>query len=199
MQRVGWGPRATAALLHHPASSGESAELTASAPGAPAVEFYWGLRGCDPGSPNQHGEAWEGSDLPPAKVRSQAGLASVNTKSKACPDTLFNRSFLQKHPPEYRRCSGTGRGSSSARAGTRRGTACRTPAGPGPGPTWAGTTPWSWPGSLQREKSGRGTDARRSRVGTGAGQGCCLQREGGPVAADGPRVSGDSLGSSEKC
>ena len=86
------------------------------------------------------------------KVRAEGCKVSPKTKvKKAHPGILLHWRFLQD-PPGYRRCIGTGRWSSSAPLGTPRDTACRTPAGPGPGPRWAGTALCSWQSSLKREK-----------------------------------------------
>lgn len=81
------------------------------------------------------------------KVQSQVwpGMSRSETSN------LLKHALELRDQPGYRRCIGTGRWLSSAPLGTPRGTACRTAAGQGPGPRWAGTWLLSSQSSLKGE------------------------------------------------
>lgn len=81
------------------------------------------------------------------KVQSQVWLGVSGSETS----NLLEHALELRDQPGYRRCIGTGRWLSSAPLGTPRGTACRTAAGPEPGPRWAGTWLLSSQSSLKGE------------------------------------------------
>lgn len=81
------------------------------------------------------------------KVQPQVWLGVSGSETS----NLHEHALEPRDQPGYRRCIGTGRWLSSAPPGTPQGTACRTAAGQGPGPRWAGTWLLSSQSSLKGE------------------------------------------------